>query len=188
MSEYQNNYNTAPADDCMDWGDEVSKENSFEVLPEGDYAFTVTGFERSRHNPEKPGKIPAGCNVAVVSFRVEGQTLKENFFLHRSMEWKITGLFSALGMREKGHPVRMNWADIVGRSGYLHLAVEQYTKRDGTKGETNRIKKLYAPWDKEYAAAANRAEQYAEKGAPVQPQQTAMWNQQPQGHWTAGTF
>ena len=35
---------------CMDWNDEIENDGQeFVLLPEGDYVFKVTGFERGRH-------------------------------------------------------------------------------------------------------------------------------------------
>lgn len=53
----------------LDWDDEIEKDGpEFTMLPEGDYDFTVTGFDRERH----PGsaKLPP-CNKAVVHIRVD---------------------------------------------------------------------------------------------------------------------
>ena len=40
----------------LDWDDEIERESDFVLLPEGDYDFTVTGFERARH--EGSEKLP----------------------------------------------------------------------------------------------------------------------------------
>ena len=31
------------------WDDEIENDSEFQILPDGDYNFTVTGFERGRH-------------------------------------------------------------------------------------------------------------------------------------------
>ena len=62
MSEYQN------AAHEIGWDDQISVDGEqYVVLEEGDYDFTVTGFERGRF----PGsaKIPA-CNKAVLTHGV----------------------------------------------------------------------------------------------------------------------
>ena len=61
MSTFDNN--------IMDWDSAIESDGSqFIVLPEGDYDFIVTGFERGRY----PGsaKIPA-CNKASLTLTVE---------------------------------------------------------------------------------------------------------------------
>lgn len=70
----------------MDWDSAIESDGSqFIVLPEGDYAFTVTGFERGRY----PGsaKLPP-CNKASLTLTVElpdGQTAtcKEDLMVYR---------------------------------------------------------------------------------------------------------
>ncbi|MBR4442090.1 MAG: hypothetical protein IKS52_02310, partial [Clostridia bacterium] len=53
----------------MDWNDTIENDGQeFVVLPEGDYTFTVTNFERGRF----PGssKIPA-CNKATLTIAID---------------------------------------------------------------------------------------------------------------------
>ena len=53
----------------MDWGDTIENDGQeFVVLPEGDYTFTVTNFERGRF----PGsaKIPP-CNKATLTIQID---------------------------------------------------------------------------------------------------------------------
>ena len=70
------------------WDDEISQDSAeFALLPEGEYEFSVTGFERGRY----PGgaKLPS-CPKATVSLRFEGvegvAVIKHNFFLHSKCE------------------------------------------------------------------------------------------------------
>lgn len=204
--DYQNTYAAAPAsnDGCLDWDSEIQQESSWELLPEGDYPFTVEKVERGRFSPKQGSKIPA-CNMAIVTFNVGGQTLTENFPLHTKMEWKISALYAAVGMKQQGEKVRMNWPGIVGRSGYVHVGVREWKKDDGSTGQSNEFKKFYAPWDKEYAALSNaptqpqyistqqpapQPQQYAQPQPapqPYQPQQQTMYSAAP-GHWTPGQF
>lgn len=206
--DYQNTYAAAPAsnDGCLDWDGEIQQESSWELLPEGDYPFTVEKVERGRFSPKQGSKIPA-CNMAIVTFNVGGQTLTENFPLHTKMEWKISALYAAVGMKQQGEKVRMNWPGIVGRSGFVHLGVREWKKDDGSTGQSNEFKKFYAPWDKEYQDAVRAAEQQASAAPvqqypqpapqpyaqpqpahqPYQPQQQTMYSAAP-GHWTPGQF
>lgn len=149
--DYQNNYAQTNNDGCFGWDDEIQKEDSFVLLPEGDYPFTVLKVERQRYNPKQGSKLPA-CNMAEVTFSVGGETLTENFILHSKMEWKLSALYAAIGMKQKGEKVRMNWPGIVGRSGFCRIVVEKYTKNDGSEGTSNKFGRFYAPWDENYAA------------------------------------
>lgn len=51
------------------WDDEIQNDGpEYVVLPDGDYNFKVTGFERGRY--EGGEKIPA-CNMAIITLEIE---------------------------------------------------------------------------------------------------------------------
>ncbi|MCQ9212272.1 MULTISPECIES: hypothetical protein [unclassified Streptococcus] len=116
----------------LGWEDEIVNDSSgFISLTPGDYQFTVTGVERTRHtpNPQNPGKLPA-CNKAVVSIEIETaegtSQLKHNLFLHTSTEGMLSAFFGAIGQKKHGEPLRMNW-NIIGAKGVCRV-----NKRKGT--------------------------------------------------------
>ena len=128
------------------WDDEIVNENSdFTLLPDGDYEFTVSKVERARH----PGsnKIQP-CNMAKVTFTIWGAEDKteiiENFYLCNKFEWKLSSLFLSIGLKKHGEPFKMNWNAVNGAKGKCHVYVNTYTKKDGSEGKSNKIKKLYA--------------------------------------------
>ena len=128
-----------------DWNDEINEESApFTLLPEGDYDFKITKFERARF--EGSEKMPP-CNMAKITFEIfsktDSTTITDNFYLNSKGEWKISALYLAIGLKKHGEPVRMQWNSVIGKTGKLKLAVEEYTRRDGGKGEANRIKKFY---------------------------------------------
>lgn len=156
------------------WNDEISSEGSdFTLLPEGDYDFTIFKFERARH----PGseKVPP-CNMAKVTFTVWGKNNKaeitENYFLCNKFEWKLSSLFLAIGQKKHGDPLKMNWNAVTGAKGKCHVYIDNYKKKDGSDGQSNKIKKLYA---------------YDENINTVQPSGNAQ-NQNTSGTWVAGEF
>ena len=53
------------------WDDEIENDNEFQILPDGDYNFTVTGFERGRH--QGSAKLPP-CNKAIITLNVADGT------------------------------------------------------------------------------------------------------------------
>ena len=190
--DYQNNYAQTNNDGCFGWEDEIQNEDSFSLLPEGDYPFTVQKVERQRYSPKPNSKIPA-CNMAVVTFLVGSETLTENFMLHSKMEWKLSALYAAIGMKQKGEKVRMNWPGIIGRTGFCHIIIEKYKKNDGSEGESNKFSKFYTPWDENYAAlqaklggsAPTACQQPCQQTAP----QTTMAGYQTNAPaWQAGQF
>lgn len=146
------------------WDDEISQDSAeFALLPEGEYVFSVTGFERGRY----PGgaKLPS-CPKATVSLRFEGvegvAVIKHNFFLHSKCEGLLCAFFTCLGMRKRGEPLRMDWPGTVGRTGRAKITVRSYTGNDGREYQTNDVKQFLEP---ENAPAAPAAAQSWTPGA-----------------------
>lgn len=155
----------------FDWNDEINNENAFVLLPEGDYEFTVTNFERAHFDGSE--KLPA-CKKAIVTFTITGAqdttTVTEHFLLCSQLEWKISALFLSVGMKKHGEPLHMNWSALPGKKGRCRIFVDNY-KKDGTERQSNKIKKFYA-----YDEDVNIVQPVAAK-QPVQ-----------QGGWQAGKF
>ena len=131
----------------LGWDDEISKESDFTLIPEGDYSFTVTGFERGRH--EGSDKLPP-CNKAVITLRVElpdgtTQDLKHNLFLHSKTEGLLSAFFTCIGLKKKGEPLRMNWSAVIGTKGRCKIAVRTWKGKSGEDMQSNDVKKFYAP-------------------------------------------
>lgn len=167
----------------LGWDDEISRESDFTVIPEGDYDFTVTGFERGRH--EGSEKLPP-CNKAIVTLSVrlpDGSTatLKHNLFLHTRCEGLLSAFFTGVGLKRKGEPLRMNWNAVTGAAGRCHIKVRTYTKQNGETGQSNDISKFYDPFENPSAPAPQAQPQYQQ--AP----QTAPANQ-PTGVFTPGKW
>ncbi len=128
------------------WEDEISEEGGeYTLLPEGDYDFTVLKIERGRHDGS--AKIPP-CNKAIVTFEIQGEEGKvevvENYLLCNKLEWKLSEFFLAVGLKKHGEPLKMNWTKAVGAKGKCRVFINKYTKKDGSEGQSNKIKKLYA--------------------------------------------
>lgn len=156
----------------LGWDEEITAESTFRLLEPGDYAFRIEKFDRARHDGSP--KIPP-CPKAIVQFAILDEngvkltTQTENFFLHTTMEWKLSELFASVGLKGKGEKVQMRWSELPGKEGVCKIKVRQYRKQDGTSGESNQIEKLYPA----YAAPAigNAAT------GQWQPPQNAPWNQ-----------
>lgn len=136
----------------FDWEDIIENDGpEFTLLPEGDYDFVVTGFDRERH----PGstKLPP-CNKAVVHIRVDtpdGTTvINHNLFLHSKCEGLLCAFFSGIGQRKHGEKLRMNWSQVVGSTGRCKVGIREWTNDNGEKRQSNEIKKFY---DKDSASA-----------------------------------
>ena len=119
----------------LGWDDSIEKDGKeFITLPAGDYDFEIESFERARSNGSE--KMPP-CNMAVLQFTIknphgEDISVKENFLLHTKLEWKLSELFTSVGMKQKGERVRMNWSALPGSTGRCKLKVEHYTRTGKT--------------------------------------------------------
>ena len=130
---------------CMDWGDTLENDGQeFILLEEGDYNFTVTGFERGRF----PGssKIPA-CNKAALTLSVEtpegNATVKFDLILYRSLEWRISAFFRCIGQKKHGERLVMDWNKVMGSKGRARFKQRTYTNRDGEERQANDVDRFY---------------------------------------------
>ncbi len=167
MTEQYNNFERE-----FGWDDVIQQDQEFVLLPEGLYEFTVTGFERARHNPSGNGKLPA-CNKAIVSVEVvapQGKvTMKHNLFLHSSTEGMLSAFFGAIGQKKKGSKLQMDWNTITGARGVCKVGIRTYNGN-----QYNEIKSMLYPEDVNPEHVLNRTQQ------PVQQfQQQAATQQQP---------
>lgn len=128
----------------MDWDDVIENDGQeFVILPEGDYTFTVTNFERGRF----PGsaKLPA-CNKATISINIDNDkgvaTARFDLILYRTLEWKIASFFRCIGQKKHGEKVSMNWNGIVGARGKAHIKPRTYIK-DGEERQINDVERFY---------------------------------------------
>ena len=145
MSDYNSN------NMCMDWDDTIENDGKeFITLEEGDYNFTVTGFERGRF----PGsaKIPA-CNKATVTAAVDDGSggianVKFDLILYRSLEWRISSFFRCIGQKKHGERLVMDWSKVVGSKGRARFKPRTYTDKNGDERQANDIDYFYDYEDK----------------------------------------
>jgi len=180
MSEYT--YNPAGYEQEMGWDDAIEQDApEFVMVPPGDYGFTVTAFERARHNGSE--KLPP-CNKAVLTLRLdipEEQgvcVVKHNLFLHKKTEGRLCEFFTAIGQRRHGERINMNWGQVVSASGRCKVGVRTYTGNDGREYTTNEITKFYEPAEGQRSVPERRQPTSA-------PRQTAA---APAGGWQPGKF
>lgn len=137
----------------LGWDDEV-EDNSQQLIPEGEYNFTVTSFERGRFNGSD--KMPS-CPQASLKLLIDtpdGQMpLHCNLLLHTNLQWKLYQFFTSIGLKSHDGKITMNWGAVPGASGKCKITVRQYKKKDGGTGESNDVfflepakpKKSYKP-------------------------------------------
>ncbi|ACL77597.1 hypothetical protein [Ruminiclostridium cellulolyticum] len=131
----------------LGWNEVIENDSpDFITLPEGDYDFVVTEFERARHNGSE--KLPA-CNKAVIHIRIEAPegvtTIKHNLFLHTKTEGMLCAFFTAIGQRKKGERATMNWNAVVGSKGRCKVGIRTWKTDDGREMTSNDIKRFYDP-------------------------------------------
>lgn len=193
MNEYNQNF-----DRELGWDDELTVDaKDFILLPEGDYEFTVTKFERTRHTPnlQNPGKLPA-CNKAVITVTIETSEgdaiMTHNLFLHSSTEGMLSAFFGAIGQKRHGEPLKMNWNAVMGARGVCRVNHREY---NGEK--YNNIKQMIYADSVDWTKVLNHSVQATQPTyqAPQQPQyqqttyQPAQQPQQPQqGGYQPGQF
>lgn len=148
---YQNNQNM-----FLEWDDAIESDGQeFVILEEGDYNFTVTGFERGRF----PGgqKIPA-CNKAALTLQVSTPqgiaVIHTDLLLYKSMEWKLSAFFRCIGQKKHGERLVMDWNRVIGSRGRAHFKPRNYTDRDGNERQANDLDRFY-DWDEKNSPAGS---------------------------------
>lgn len=135
----------------MDWDDTIESDGQeFITLPEGDYNFTVTAFERGRF-PGGP-KIPA-CNKAALTLQVKTDEgiaiIHTDLLLYRNLEWKLSSFFRCIGQKRHGERLVMDWNSVIGSRGRAHFKPRAYTDRDGNERTANEVDRFY-DWDEKF--------------------------------------
>ena len=133
----------------LGWDDEISQEMEFELLPPGEYEFTVESMERSRYGGSEK---MAACNAANLTLTIKdpetGSDRKvfDTLYLSSKAEWRLSQFFTCIGQKKKGEPLRPNWNTVPGSSGRVEIEVNKYTDKNGNQKENNRVKK-YLPYE-----------------------------------------
>ena len=126
----------------LGWDDSIKQDSqNFDPIPEGDYNVTIEKYDRSRSKGE--GKLPP-CNMAVVYFIVHADreiTIRENYILHSSLEWKLSELFRGVGLKKEREELRMDWNALPGKTARAKIGVKPGIKDPSKK--FNYIEKLY---------------------------------------------
>lgn len=133
---------------ALGWDDEITSDgNEFSLIPEGEYPFTVLGFERKRY----PGgtKLPA-CNCAAIRVQIDGPdgplgTVLTNLYLHERCAGLLSAFFRSIGQKKHGEPLKPNWGALPGSQGRCRVKIRRFTKRDGSEGESNDVQFLDPP-------------------------------------------
>lgn len=140
------------------WDDEIEKESDFILLPEGDYDFTVTAFERARHQGST--NLPP-CNKAILTITIESPegtvNIKHNLFLHSKTEGMLSAFFCAIGQKKHGEKLKMNWNTVIGSKGRCKIIIDTWQNNTGAEMKSNKVKRFFDPPAENTAKATNTA-------------------------------
>ena len=141
-------YSNTNANGSLSWDDTITVDGAeFLVLPEGNYEFIVTGFERGQF----PGstKLPP-CDKATLELLVtlnDGRStaVRTDLILHSSLEWKIASFFRCMGLKKHGEamgmPISKGFAQALNNKlkGVAHIKPRKYTDKNGNEREANEV-------------------------------------------------
>lgn len=122
----------------MDWNDVIEDDGQeFVLLPEGDYNFVVTNFERGRF----PGstKIPATnkATISIQNFSEMGVPLmKFDLIFSKALTWKLSAFFRSI-FQKKVVKITMDWNKVLGTKGRAHIKQKVYTNQSGEEKNIN---------------------------------------------------
>jgi hypothetical protein len=137
--------------DFMDWNSSIEDDGQeYIILPEGDYNFRVTNFERGRFNGS--AKIQP-ANKATITVAVEYKdtetTVKFDLILSRIVEWRISSFFRCIGQKKHGEKLLMDWNKVVGSQGRAHFKPRTYTNQNGEEKQANDVER-FIDYDEKY--------------------------------------
>ena len=165
----------------LGWNDQISKDSpDYITLPEGEYDFVVDHYDRERHNGSE--KLPP-CWKAVLYLKVETPegvaNIRHNLFLHTKTEGMLCAFFTAIGQRQHGQTIPMNWNAVPGAHGRAKIGVREYNGK--TYNEVKRFLEPAAPvaapaYQQPTPAYQPPAAGYSQAGSNQQP---AQYQQQP---------
>lgn len=177
--------------DEIDFDGVIEEEGGdFTLLPAGAYEFVITKITRGRFNGSD--NVPA-CGEVKVEMKVgnstDTTTITERFFMLKKWEWKLSQFFLSIGLKKHDEPLKMRW-NIEGMKGKCKVYVDDYTRKDGSAGQSNKIKKFYA-YDENVSVTPIAASQPAyTQPAPqyTQPAYTQQYAQTNNTGWKPGAF
>ena len=148
MADYLNN-NVG-----MDWDDVLETDGQeYIILPEGDYNFEVTDFERG-HFPGSAKMAPR--NKATLTLKVVTKdgiaNVRTDLILNRLVEFKIAAFFRCIGEKKHGEKLVMNWNKVLGSKGRAHFKPRTYTDKDGNERQANNVER-FIDYDEKFFSA-----------------------------------
>ena len=131
-------------DMLMNWDDSIETDGQeYILLPEGEYNFKVTNFERGRFVGS--AKIPQ-CNKATITIQIEAKegttSVKFDLILYRTLEWRISAFFRCIGQKKHGEKLTMDWGKVIGSKGRAYIKQRSYTNLNGEEKFINDVERF----------------------------------------------
>ena len=135
----------------MDWNDTITNdEQEFVILPEGEYSFTVTKYERKEYKGSD--KIPP-CHMVILTLELDNDqgnaTSTVPIILHRVYEKRISSFFCCIGRKKRGETVAMNWNQVEGARGRAYIRPKNYRDNNGNERICNNVERFIPCDDKD---------------------------------------
>lgn len=136
--------------DAFGWDDEV-EEQAFELMPVGDYHFTVTGFEKAWFEPKRAESKIGACAQANIEMLFNWRNkagmkrsnkLTYSLKLNKTLAFLIWQFFAGIGLHREGDGMkRFPWDKIIGCKG-----IAKVSQRESMTGRTfNSVDSVYPP-------------------------------------------
>jgi hypothetical protein len=125
---------------------EADAGGGWTVLPTGEYDFVIEGCEK-KHNNKHDCPMPSFKVRLTDPATGASTTVTENVCMISTLRWKMTQICRAtkvISPQDEVIPPRW-YEKVVGMRGRAQVKVEKFDKRDGTKGEANRVDRYLEP-------------------------------------------
>jgi len=124
--------------EIFDWDSEIeidAEGKEFVTLEPGKYNFTVHAFEKGIYEKKNENsKLPDGCPLAIITLKIvtdEGEAyIKDNLYLAKASEWKLSQFFNCIGMKKHGEKIRMDFKAALGKSGMCQITKDKGNNDD----------------------------------------------------------
>lgn len=137
----------------MDWDTPIDDSPARELLPAGDYDFTIDRFDREWYDGSEKTRA---CKRAVIYLNVispdgtETQ-IRDSLLLTRKLSWRISQLFIGVGLMKEGEEKYVpEWEKLPGLTGRAKIKVD--VNKDDPEKKYNNIDKYYPKKNRQFSS------------------------------------
>ena len=130
---------------ALDWDSEILSDGyERALLPEGDYAFEVTAFERGRFSGSEMLCASPKATLTLTVIRDQAVVpVKHTLILNQAFEHKIAAFFRSIGQKKPGEPFTPDWNAVTGSRGRAHFKPRTYKTSAGEDRTVNCVDRFY---------------------------------------------